>query len=113
MKITMDLAIEVRRLAEAGQLSHRAVARHLGISRASVANILHGRWKPRLKLHDEDDDPLGEQLGTPERCRGCGGRVYKPCRLCYVRGIKAREAARTATVTVPQPACPAPLRRAA
>ncbi len=112
MKITMDLAIEVRRLGETSQLSHRALARQLGISRASVSNILHGRWQPRLKLHDEDD-PLGEQLGTPERCHGCGGRVYKPCRLCYVRGIKAREAARTAPVTTPQHATPVPMRRAA
>lgn len=81
---------EVRRLLAEGKLSQRKIASHIGISRATVGAIANGKrpdYKPRPR---SDDDPF-QQSGPPKRCPGCGGVVYLPCRLCYVREVKQKE----------------------
>lgn len=81
---------EVRRLLAEGKLSQRKIAKHLGISRATVGAIASGKrpdYQPRPR---EEDDPF-QITGPPRRCPGCGGVVYLPCRLCYVREMKRKE----------------------
>ena len=78
----------VRRLLVEGRLSQRRIAKLIGISRATVGAIANGR-RPKYPIpHRAENDPFGPPTGPPQRCVGCGGMVYVPCRLCYVRDLK-------------------------
>ena len=85
---------EIEILLHEGRLSQRRIARVTGISRATVGAIAAGKrpdYEERRQLcRLEFEEP---PLGPPERCAGCGGLVYMPCRLCRVRKIKAQEQA--------------------
>jgi hypothetical protein len=83
------IVLEIRRLLGEGRLSWRAIGRQLGVSRGVVGNVAKGRRgihsTPMFQKCERDrQDPL------PTRCRGCGGRVYKPCRLCRTRAHQGR-----------------------
>jgi hypothetical protein len=83
---------EVERLLAMGTLSYRRIAATIGVSRATVSAIARGArpdYESRLRSRLEEQAPLG----PIERCPGCGGRVYMPCRLCRVRKLKAQEQA--------------------
>ena len=87
--LTAALVLEIRRLLDEGQLSQRTIARKLGVSRGSVANIASGRR--RLHGAGEDREAIGvEPPSTASRCRGCGGLVYEPCLLCRAREYHRR-----------------------
>jgi transposase len=82
---------EVQRLLTVGGLSHRKIAKMVGISRATVGAIASGKrpdYEARRHARLED---YPETLGPLARCGGCGGLVYTPCRLCRVRAIKEKE----------------------
>jgi hypothetical protein len=68
---------EIVRLLDAAELSQRAIARRLRVSRGIVWRVAH-----RLR-------PIGYDDGTPRkppvRCPTCGGLVYLPCVLCRAR----------------------------
>src|SRR6185369_2834794 len=84
---------EVERLLAEGRLSQRKIARLLRVSRSTVSAIAAGRrpdYEARLAARASEFEPLG----PIERCSGCGGMVYTPCRLCRVRKIKEQEEAR-------------------
>lgn len=88
--LPVDRIQEVRRLLSQPELSQRTIARMTGVSRATIGAVASGRrpdYQPRPRSDEEDDRPQG----PPQRCRGCGGLVYMPCRLCRVRAIKAEE----------------------
>lgn len=80
----------VRRLLAAGNLSQRQIAESAGVSRTSVAKIAagHEMFCHRRRFLDAGGENL--PIGPPERCRGCGGLVFPPCRLCRVRSWIAR-----------------------
>jgi hypothetical protein len=59
-----------RRLLAAGDLSHRAIARRLHISRAIVADIARG---------DRNDDGSDKII---QRCPRCGEMAEAPCKKC-------------------------------
>ncbi len=84
-----SLVDQVFRLLSEGQMSQRKIALLTGVSRGIVGAIARGRRRLDLrpKCADDDDRPLG----PPTRCRGCGGMVYMPCRLCRIRAILAIE----------------------
>jgi predicted XRE-type DNA-binding protein len=87
--LSAALVLEIRRLLDEGELSQRAIARKLSVSRGTVANIANGR----RGLHGADEDREGigdEPPAAPRRCRGCGGMVYEPCLLCRARGFRRR-----------------------
>lgn len=84
---------EVERLLAEGRLSQRKIARAVGVSRGVVSIIASGKrpdYEARRLRNRVDQEPLG----PIERCPGCGGRVYTPCRLCRVRSLHEIEQAR-------------------
>lgn len=87
--IPPNLVDEVRRLLAERALSQRRIAVLTGVSRASVGQIARGR-RPDYQPRPPRDIDLDEPLGPFERCPGCGGRVFLPCRLCRVRAIQAK-----------------------
>ena len=72
-------------------LSQRAIAKLLGVSRATVSAIASGR-RPDYEARRQARVVIDESLGPVVRCPECGGRVHAPCRLCLVRKLKAQEA---------------------
>jgi hypothetical protein len=81
---------EIRRLLARGNISQRQVARELGISRGTVDAVASGK-RPDYPVRIVEEDY--ECLLPPVRCRGCGGMVHGPCRLCRMRALKARQQA--------------------
>ncbi|HEX4144602.1 MAG TPA: hypothetical protein VHY91_13940 [Pirellulales bacterium] len=82
---------EIRRLLEVGGLSHRKIAKMVGISRVVVGTVANGsRPDYEARRHARQED-YPETLGPLGRCAGCGGLVYAPCRLCRVRAIKDKQ----------------------
>ncbi len=94
--IPADQIAEVRRLLQTvPPHSHREIARMTGVSRATISQVAKGRrpdYRPRSRVEEEV-----RPQGPPERCRGCGGLVYMPCRLCFVRAIQVEERERILT----------------
>jgi hypothetical protein len=85
--IRASVVQEIRRLLAEGKLSHRKIAKVVGVSRGSVSLIARGKrrdFPPRAELA-----PV-VPAGPPERCPSCGSLVYMPCRLCHLRAILAR-----------------------
>lgn len=84
--------LQAERLLADGKLSQRKIAAIVGIGRATVSAIVAG--KRSSATNDERGGTLDNgPPGPVERCRGCGGMVYTPCRLCRVRKVKAHEEA--------------------
>ncbi len=84
---------ETRRLLSETSLSHRKIAKRLGVSRATVGAIASGK-RPDYEARRRAQAMVDEPLGPIVRCPDCGGKVYAPCRLCHVRKLKADEAER-------------------
>ncbi len=84
--------LEIRRLLDEGELSRRAIAAKIGVSRGLVNNVANGQRG--LRRHKSALARLSPEqlLGTPARCRHCGGLVYQPCLLCRARTYKWRVA---------------------
>ncbi|MBN2475836.1 MAG: helix-turn-helix domain-containing protein [Pirellulales bacterium] len=84
--IAPEIVDEIRRLLAEGRLSQRKIARRTGVSRNTVGAIATGRRRDRKRRHpgrlEADDAP---PAGPPQRCPGCGGMVWMPCRLCRTR----------------------------
>jgi hypothetical protein len=76
------IVLETRRLLDEGQLSWRAIAERLDVSRSFVGNVAAGRRALQTMPIEEPHDSLAS------RCRECGGLVYKPCRLCRTRAYQ-------------------------
>jgi transcriptional regulator with XRE-family HTH domain len=93
--IAQTIVTEVRRLLADETLSQRKIARLMGVSRGTVGTIAAGKRPDYEMLRPAQEDDRDEPAGPPERCPGCGGMVYLPCRLCRVRERAARIASPT------------------
>lgn len=91
--ISNDVIQEIQRLLGEQELSQRAIAKRLRVSRCAVAKVASGRLVP----HDHQTIAGEVPPGPPARCPGCGGFVYLPCQLCYVREFMRREQAKRAS----------------
>ncbi len=87
--IAPSVVQEVRRLLAQGNLSQRKIAGITRISRGSVGAIASGKRSDHGSLRRAAKDELPAPTGPPQRCPGCGGMVYMPCRLCRTRALKA------------------------
>lgn len=91
--IPQCLVDEARRLLAEGRLSQRRIAKKLGISRGTIGAIASGR-RPDYPARRGGESPERlEPTGPPERCPGCGGLVFMPCRVCLTRAARARRSA--------------------
>jgi hypothetical protein len=87
--IAPSVVQEVRRLLAEDRLSQRKIAKTTGISRGTVAAIAAGRRPDYDGRRGNGEDHLPEPAGSPQRCPGCGGLVYMPCRTCRTRALRA------------------------
>lgn len=86
--LSSNVIAEIERLLSEDNLSQRAIARKLGVSRGTVVAVADGR---RRSLEpDCPATPAADDLRIV-RCPTCGGRVYEPCQLCRVRRIRRLE----------------------
>ena len=77
---------KVKLLLAAGELSQRAIARHTRISRGTVGGVATGKRPDYEALAAAGSmQPAARPDGPAERCPGCGGLVYMPCRVCAAR----------------------------
>jgi DNA-binding XRE family transcriptional regulator len=83
---------QILALLKEDSLSQREIARRTGVSRGTVCAIANQRRKVRPVPARWDQ--LCLFTGPIVRCPRCGGRVYAPCRLCYIRDLKQAEADR-------------------
>ncbi len=94
--IAPKIVAEIQRLLTEGMLSQRKIAGVTGVSRGTVGAIASGKRPDYETLRPPEDDAWEEPAGPPERCPGCGGMVYMPCRLCRARkklGVEDRRRA--------------------
>jgi hypothetical protein len=87
--LSADVIREVRRLLDEDELSQRAIAARLNISRGVVNAVAHRRRDehgPRSRW--ANPQPAG---AYPDRCPTCGGLVFMPCRLCTTRAFAERQ----------------------
>jgi hypothetical protein len=81
---------EVRRLLDEEELSQRAIAARLNVSRGTVWAVVHrqrGLHVCDMSTHARKQH-ASQRL--PERCSTCGGFVFMPCRLCSTRAFTQR-----------------------
>ena len=90
--LSIAVVQEIRRLLDERQMSQRAIALKLGVSRGIVSNMASGQ---RGLFGREPEDvakrtSLKHEASLPIRCRSCGGLVHAPCRLCEARELRRR-----------------------
>ncbi len=87
--IAPSVANQIKRLLSEGRYSQRKIARMTGVSRGTVGAIATGKRPDYEALARQRQTELEEPTGPPQRCPGCGGFVYMPCRVCRVRKLVA------------------------
>ena len=74
--------------------TRRRIAEVLSVSERTIWRVTHGHWHEKQRAREQrqaaprpQPQPLEEPLpsGPYVRCRGCGGKVQMPCRLCRLR----------------------------
>ncbi|MBX3426776.1 MAG: hypothetical protein KF688_13940 [Pirellulales bacterium] len=88
--LSIDVICEISRLLAAEELSQRAIARKLRVSRGIVQAIASGHRGIYGREHAVATARGGRDVRSPERCPGCGGLVFAPCRLCRARAYRRR-----------------------
>jgi hypothetical protein len=89
--LPLPVVQEIRRCLDEGALSQRKIARQVGVSRGTVGAIASGRrgTHGREPRPDRPEQCCYER--PPQRCHGCGARVYLPCILCRTRAFQTRQ----------------------
>ena len=87
--IAPSVVHEIKRLLAEGKYSQRRIARLIGVSRGTVGAIASGKRRDYERSPRDGETGLERPVGPPQRCPGCGGLVYLPCRLCRVRKLIA------------------------
>jgi hypothetical protein len=100
--VPAEIVATIRRLLAAGELSQRAIARHVAVSRGVVAAVAAGKEMACYRRHSRTDRSSSTETGAPRRCPGCGGLAYFPCRLCRVRAWMQRRASPSARCPTPR-----------
>ena len=89
--LPLSVIQEVRRLIDLGQLSQRQIALKLDVSRGTVHAIATGKrglHGSELETHDAETNFYSL---PPQRCPGCGARVFLPCVLCRALAYRKQQ----------------------
>lgn len=86
--IAAVVVAKIRGLLAEGTLSQRTIARQLGVSRGTVGVIARGKRPNYADRVDRASVAVVAPADPPQRCPGCGGMVWMPCRLCRIRAAK-------------------------
>ena len=81
---------EVQRMLAETDFSQRKIAKMTGVSRAVVGSVASGK-RPDYEAIRKEKNDLYQPTGPLKRCKGCGGMVYDPCRLCKLRAVREYE----------------------
>ena len=80
-------------LLREGSWSVEVIARRVGLEMERVRALAS---EVGVRTHRSGQRRAAEDVprdgGEPRRCPTCGGLVYMPCYLCYVRDLKRRRA---------------------
>jgi transcriptional regulator with XRE-family HTH domain len=84
---------EVKRLLETGGITQRGIARRIGVSRQTVANVKNRKpVEIRKAIKRKLENSLAEMEkivgGRINRCPGCGALVYGECYECCLKKAK-------------------------
>ena len=85
--IAPSLINEVRRLLAEGRYSQRKIGEMTGVGRGTVNAVARGKRPDYDEPRHTPEDGPEKPTGPPGRCKGCGGIVYMPCRLCRTRKL--------------------------
>jgi len=78
-------------LLNEGKFSQREIADKMAVCQTTVSDVASGkRGLFGRTRHMRQFSPTIPNV-LPERCRGCGGMVYKPCLLCKARRYRRQE----------------------
>jgi hypothetical protein len=106
--LPLEKIIEVQRMLDAGDLSHRAIAKLAGVSRGTVDHLSAGRRGLVGRLESEET----EAARPTTRCPTCGGRVFEPCVYCrtiaYLVELRKEQDRNNRTVAKPRRKRPRP-----
>ena len=94
---SIEIIEQIDRLLKQGDLSQRAIAAQLRVSRGTVSAIASGRRGLDGKRAD-DDSGTSHASGPPARCPECGYRTYRPCRICRIREHRHKHRAKNVSV---------------
>lgn len=83
---------EICTLLAEGKLSQRAIARRVGVSRNTVAAIVHNRRPCYRRALEAASRGTPEGLRRKGRCPSCRAMVLLPCLACVVRHLVAQGA---------------------
>jgi DNA-binding XRE family transcriptional regulator len=84
--LTEKLLEGIRGMLVDGNLSQRAIAERLGVTRAAVQAVARGRYRLYVPLKRSSSGDFQPPRGSPVRCPNCGVKVKMPCLACYLRG---------------------------
>ena len=76
---------EIDRLLATGTYSMRSIARMTGVSRGTVATVVHGTRREYGSREAESQAAEEEATGPMKRCPECGAMARVPCRACRQR----------------------------
>lgn len=80
--LTSEKVAAVKALLARRDMSYRAIAARVGVSKGTVASIDRGA-RAAIRPYRKQDLPAKSGEATePSRCPTCGCKVYMPCRLC-------------------------------
>lgn len=88
MTTPLAQALRAQELVRGG-MSQRKTALEVGISRGTVASIVHGRWREAGLRRVAEQGPDPGPAGPFVRCDGCGHKVQLPCQVCRARAAIA------------------------
>ena len=83
MKDSATIA-EIERLLAEDELSQRAIARLLHVSRGLVDDVAAGKRPDYAKLRQLRQEQLPKRRGKRQWCPTCGAKVRMPCVACRV-----------------------------
>jgi hypothetical protein len=83
--LALSVVEEIGRLLKEGELSQRAIAAQLGVSRGTVGAIASGRRALYGRDPEMEDTDPHVPTSAPERCPECGYLVFMPCLVCRTR----------------------------